>query len=267
MRLAGLQKLTLLDYPGEVACTLFTRGCSLRCPFCQNPELVLPEQFPGEDDDLAEDDFFAFLDRRRGRLSGVVVSGGEPTMQKDLPAFLARIREKSFLVKLDTNGMNPDVLRRILDTGLVDYVAMDVKNSPAKYGLTCGYAREDSSTGGSTAAGQPGIAGEGAGRNLPGADLWERAGKSIAILGESPVLCEFRTTVARGLHTEEDIVEMARQLPAGRPWYLQQFVDSGDLVGTWRSPGLELRTPSPKELDRMRKLASEILPDVFIRGV
>ena len=275
MRLAGLQKLTLLDFPGEVACTVFTLGCNLRCPFCHNPELVLPQLYVGSANDagsvddagsandsgndsapgsggdsdsglLPEETFFDFLKRRRGRLSGVAVTGGEPTLHADLPDFLRRIRGMGFQVKLDTNGLNPDMLRTVLDASLADYVAMDVKNSPEKYALTCGYAEDMSSR------------------------LWERAEKSIALLKESPVRCEFRTTVALGLHTDEDIRKMAAQLAGTRPWYLQQFaegVEGGVLTGAFTRPDLALASPSFADLERMKALAKAQVPNVSVRGV
>ena len=251
MRIAGLQKLTLLDYPGEVACIVFTRGCNLRCPFCQNPELVLPELFPaGEaltadpaEDELSERDLFEFLDRRRGKLSGVVISGGEPTVHADLPEFIARIREQGFLVKLDTNGMNPGALRGIVEESLVNYVAMDLKNSPEKYDMTCGLAPDSS------------------------LKLWRRAEESISVLMSGNVPYEFRTTVATGLHTDEDILKMAQSIRGARAWYLQQFIDGGSLVGAEREPALRLTSPSYEDLERMRLLASEYVPAAALRGV
>ena len=133
MRLLGLQRLTLLDFPGRIACTVFTGGCNLRCPFCHNSSLV---HSVGEE--IKEEDFFAFLDSRRGRLEGVCVSGGEPTLHQNLPEFLAKIKEKGFLVKLDTNGTRPEMIANLISAGLVDYIAMDIKNSPEKYAVTVG---------------------------------------------------------------------------------------------------------------------------------
>ena len=312
MRLAGLQKLTLLDYPGEIACTVFTQGCNLRCPFCQNPDLVLPglserqgsvrmQDFDPEEGSvsgrmpdfgpeegtvsvrmpdfdpeegsvsvrmpdfgpeegslsglsacLEEDEFFDFLERRKGRLSAVAVTGGEPTLHADLPQFLERIREMGYLVKLDTNGMYPEALRRILEASLADYVAMDVKNSPAKYALTCGFAPCGSSS---------------SAPSDPSEELWERARESISMLMSGAADYEFRTTVVLGLHTEEDIREIARQLQGARAWYLQQFVEGGCLVGTFRNPDLILSTPSREDLEKMREQASAWVPAVSLRGV
>lgn len=270
MRLAGLQKLTLLDYPGEVACTVFTQGCNLRCPFCQNPGLVLPELFD-ESEGITEEEFFDFLGRRRGRLSAVAITGGEPTLHRDLPDFLAKIRQMGYLVKLDTNGLNPEVLSKILETSLVNYVAMDVKNSPGKYALTCGVKEEETvkdspsgdtimdtiSSGNDTADGSS-------------ARLWKRAARSIALLKKASIDCEFRTTVVTGLHTVEDIREIAGILAGPRPWYLQQFregVEGGSLVGTVSHCGLEMTTPSRKVLEEMKAAAQELVPNVSIRGI
>ena len=292
MKLAGLQKLTLLDYPGELACTVFTQGCNLRCPFCQNPDLVLPELFAaGEaslcegdgagsgntpegsllstDGPLPEETFFDYLERRRGKLSAVVVSGGEPTLHRDLPAFLSRIRDTGYLVKLDTNGLRPEVLQKILEEELVDYVAMDVKNSPGKYALTCGLEQdaEDMAAGPehfAPAALEKVSAAEGCER---AGGLWERAKRSIDLLKESPAAGEFRTTVALGLHTVEDIKEMAVCLAGSRPWYLQQFVAGDNLVGSFSRPDLDLASPSRVDLEAMRAAAMEYVPHTAVRGV
>lgn len=135
MRIGGLQKVTLLDYPGKVACTVFLPGCNLRCPYCHNPSLVLPGQ---ETENISPESLLAFLNTRRGKLDGVCVTGGEPTLHRDLPELLGQIRDLCFSVKLDTNGTNPEMLASLLQTGVLDYVAMDIKNSPARYAQTCG---------------------------------------------------------------------------------------------------------------------------------
>ena len=134
MKISGLQKLTLLDYPGKMACTVFTYGCNFRCPFCHNAMLVTEEN----SDSISEDEFFTFLKKRQGILDGVCISGGEPTLQKDLAEFIGKIKAMGYAVKLDTNGSKPEVLRNLIEENLLDYVAMDIKNSPAKYSLTCG---------------------------------------------------------------------------------------------------------------------------------
>ncbi len=242
MRLAGLQKLTLLDFPDQVACTVFTSGCDLRCPFCQNPDLVIPELIQ-ETERLPEDSFFEFLEKRKGKLSGVAITGGEPTLHADLPQFMKRIRSMGFLVKLDSNGLNPGALAGILDAGLADYIAMDVKNCPQKYAMTVGINEKK----------------EG--------ELWERASESIELLKKGSTPYEFRTTVVDGLHTVEDIRQIAIQLKGAKAWYLQQFIGTGELVQDFGSGELKMATPAPATLVQMREAASEYLPNVQTRGI
>lgn len=200
MRIGGLQKVTLLDYPGKVACTVFLPGCNLRCPFCHNPALVLPDR---ETDGLSTEKLLAFLETRRGKLDGVCVTGGEPTLYEDLPALLRQIRGLGFAVKLDTNGCDPARLAEILNQGLVDYVAMDVKNAPARYAETVG---------------------------IPGFNP-APVEESIRLLRKSTVDYEFRTTLVRELHRPEDLDAIAAWLAGAPRYYLQNFVDSGNLIG------------------------------------
>ena len=197
--ICGLQKMTLLDFPGKIACTVFLGGCNFRCPFCHNSEL-----FMGKPEKLMEDEeFFAFLKSRRGLLDGVCVSGGEPTLYKTLPDFLAKIKEMGFLVKLDTNGYRPEVLKALVQQGLVDYVAMDVKNSPAMYAQTVGLEKMELSS----------------------------IEESLRFLigGELPY--ELRTTLVRQLHDAASIQDMgawlAALVPGRKPQklFLQSFVD------------------------------------------
>ena len=197
--ICGLQKMTLLDFPGKIACTVFLGGCNFRCPFCRNSEL-----FMGKPEKLMEDEeFFAFLKSRRGLLDGVCVSGGEPTLYKTLPDFLAKIKEMGFLVKLDTNGYRPEVLKALVQQGLVDYVAMDVKNSPAMYAQTVGLEKMELSS----------------------------IEESLRFLigGELPY--ELRTTLVRQLHDAASIQDMgawlAALVPGRKPkkLFLQSFVD------------------------------------------
>lgn len=197
--ICGLQKMTLLDFPGKIACTVFLGGCNFRCPFCHNSEL-----FMGKPEKLMEDEeFFAFLKSRRGLLDGVCVSGGEPTLYKTLPDFLAKIKEMGFLVKLDTNGYRPEVLKALVQQGLVDYVAMDVKNSPAMYAQTVGLEKMELSS----------------------------IEESLRFLigGELPY--ELRTTLVRQLHDAASIQDMgawlAALVPGRKPkkLFLQSFVD------------------------------------------
>lgn len=197
--ICGLQKMTLLDFPGKIACTVFLGGCNFRCPFCHNSEL-----FMGKPEKLMEDEeFFAFLKSRRGLLDGVCVSGGEPTLYKTLPDFLAKIKEMGFLVKLDTNGYRPEVLKALVQQGLVDYVAMDVKNSPAMYAQSVGLEKMELSS----------------------------IEESLRFLigGELPY--ELRTTLVRQLHDAASIQDMgawlAALVPGRKPkkLFLQSFVD------------------------------------------
>lgn len=198
-KLAGLQKLTLLDFPDKLACTVFLPGCNLRCPYCHNGTLVLE---PGAQE-LRQEDFFSFLQSRKGHLEGVCVSGGEPMIQSDLLAFLTRIKDMGFALKLDTNGCDPAGLEQLIQLALLDYVAMDIKNCPQKYAMTAGLTALDLS---------PYL-------------------QSAALLLQGRVDYEFRTTVMPELHTPEDMLEISRWLAGARRYYLQNFADSGDLVG------------------------------------
>ena len=200
MNIQGIQKLTLLDYPDHMACTVFTGGCNMRCPFCHNASLVLR---PGENPAYFEEEIYAFLKKRQGVLDGVAITGGEPLLQHDLRDFILRVRELGFAVKLDTNGSYPDRLAALIGEGLLDYIAMDVKNSREKYALTVGVPHFDTAP----------------------IEL------SIALLRESGVPFELRTTVVKQLHTAEDIEDMGVWLAGDHAHYLQGFIDSGDLIG------------------------------------
>lgn len=226
MLISGIQKLTLLDFPGKTACTIFCYGCNFLCPFCHNALLVTEkaESF------IDEQEIFSFLRKRRGILDGVCVTGGEPTLQKDLKTFLKRIKEMGFAVKLDTNGYKPDILKEIIDEGLCDYVAMDIKNTPEKYSLTVG--REIDT---------------------------DKILRSISILGEGKIPCEFRTTVVREFHTEADIIGIARLLKGDTPFFLQQFKDSGCLI----EEGLSAY--SREEMVSLTEKARELLPQTKLR--
>ena len=232
MVISGLQKLTLLDYPGRTACTVFTPFCNWRCPFCHNALLVTDIQ-PG--DEIPEDEFFSFLKKRQGLLDGVAVTGGEPLLQPDLGAFLRRVKSLGYAVKLDTNGCCPDRLAALLSEGLVDYAAMDVKNTPEKYPVTVG---------------------------VPGFDP-APVRESMAILRSSGIGYEFRTTVVREFHTADDIEAIARWLreESAPRYFLQNFRDSGGLIG-------ENLHPVPRdEIFAMRDRAAAILPVTALRGV
>ena len=230
MRIGGLQKLTLLDYPGKVACTVFLSGCNLRCPYCHNPALVLPEQSnaPG----IPESEVFAFLEQRKGKLDGICITGGEPTLQPELPGFLEKLRELGYAIKLDTNGTYPGMLKGLLHDGILDYVAMDIKNSPQRYAETCG-----------------------------GADVlsWVRA--SVDLLLDSSIEYELRTTVCKPLHTEKEMEEIGRWLRGAKRYFLQPFVDTGNLV----SGGVQAHTQD--ELTRLRQAVLPDIPNTQLRGI
>ncbi len=191
MIFGGFEKCTLVDYPGKVACMVYTIGCNFRCPYCHNPELV---------DETVETTYseaaiLDFLDTRKGLLDGVVITGGEPTMHEELPAFARRVKEKGFLVKLDTNGTNPEMLRRTIDEGLVDYVAMDIKSPLDSYSQTVARA----------------------------VDV-EAIRESISILLASPIEYEFRTTIVKSLLSPEDLKRIGEAIRGAKSYYLQKFV-------------------------------------------
>ena len=229
MRIGGLQKLTLLDFPGQMACTVFLPGCNLRCPFCHNADLVLRgKELPT----MSEDEFFSFLKSRQGILEGVCVTGGEPMLHPELPDFLKKIRDHGFLVKLDTNGTRPEVLRKLLTDGLLDYVAMDIKNSPDRYTETCG-----------------------------GAEVLDEVRRSAALLMESGLDYEFRTTVCKPLHTPEDLQAIGRWLTGARKYFLQQFVQSDHLIGGGMTP------PTEEEMKALLHAVQPYIPNTRLRGV
>ena len=232
--ICGLQKMTLLDFPGKIACTVFLGGCNFRCPFCHNSEL-----FMGKPEKLMEDaEFFEFLSTRKGLLDGVCVSGGEPTLYKDLPDFLAKIKEMGFLVKLDTNGYRPEVLKALVEKGLVDYVAMDVKNSPAMYAQTVGLEKMDL------------------------AHIEESL--RFLIGGEQPY--ELRTTLVRPFHDEASIQDMGVWLqslvPGKKPkkLFLQSFVDRDTVLFAGLTP------PESDTTEAFAKILTPFADTVTIRN-
>ena len=229
MNIGGLQKLTLLDYPGKIACTLFTVGCNLRCPFCHNASLVTHPQDAGY---VTDDEFFSFLQKRKGVLDGVCVTGGEPTLQKDLPEFLEKIKALGYFVKLDTNGTNPRLLRSLIDEGLVDYVAMDIKNSPEKYTTTSG-----------------------------GVDMLTNIKESVSLLLSGKVQYEFRTTAVSGFHETEDFESIGKWICGADKYFIQNFVDSGDLI----SPDT-LGIPAEK-MSEFLKAVRKYIPSAELRGI
>lgn len=197
MKIAGIQKLTLLDFPGKVACTIFTQGCNFLCPFCQNSSLI----DINKDGEISKEELFAYLNLRKKILDGVVITGGEPLIQKDIKNLLRAIKELGLLIKIDTNGSNPELLMEIIKENLVDYVAMDIKNTFDKYEKTIGKKT-----------------------NI------ENIKKSIDILKKSKIDYEFRTTVSKELHSLEDIKEICTIVGKESKYYLQNFEDSQDVI-------------------------------------
>ncbi|MBE6698125.1 MAG: anaerobic ribonucleoside-triphosphate reductase activating protein [Ruminococcaceae bacterium] len=230
MNIQGFQKLTLLDYPDHMACTVFTGGCNMRCPFCHNASLVLR---PGENPAFFEEEIYAFLKKRQGVLDGVAITGGEPLLQHGLEDFILRVRELGFAVKLDTNGSYPDRLSALIDKGLLDYIAMDIKNSREKYAQTVGVPHFDTAP----------------------------IEQSIALLRSSGVPFEFRTTVVRELHSALDIEDMGVWLAGDHLHYLQGFIDSGDLI---RGP---LSGYDKNQMQDLVNVLKAYVPKAQLRGV
>ena len=230
MLISGLMKMTLLDFPGKVACTVFTGGCNLRCPFCHNAALVT-EIDPSAA--YSAEDIIKFLKTRQGLLDGVCITGGEPLLQRDIGEFISAVKQLGFKVKLDTNGFFPEKLKRLTEAELVDYVAMDVKNTFAKYPMTAGI------------------------ENLDIAPVKE----SIALLKGGSTEYEFRTTVVKEFHTPEDIEEIAAKISGAERYFLQNFEDSGKLIGGG------MHAASPDTLSEMLSRAKKHVPAAALRGV
>lgn len=230
MKFYGMQKMTLLDYPGYVACTLFTGGCNFRCPFCHNALLVLDLD---ENYTIPEEEVLAFLRKRQGLLDGVCVTGGEPLINKDIGDFLSKVKELGFKIKLDTNGTNPALLKELVSQKLVDYVAVDIKNSPEKYAETVGLKSFDMST----------------------------INETVNFLMNGCVDYEFRTTVTKQFHTEKSMEEAARFIRGAKRYFLQNFVDSGNLIGSG------ITGQSKEEMEKLLSVVKKYVPDSCLRGI
>lgn len=236
MLIYGLQKLSLLDYPEKLAATIFTGGCNLRCPFCHNASLVTHISDEGR---ISDDEVLSFLKKRIGMLDGVCITGGEPLLQNDLDAFIKDIRKLGFSVKLDTNGVSPKRLQTLIEQGLIDYVAMDIKNSPEKYPVTVG---------------------------IPGFDS-KPVFESVQILLEGKIPYEFRTTLVREFHTLDDLDKIGRIVRGADNYYLQRFEDSGDLIGFGEiSESSALSGFSEAETERFKDVLSPYVANVKIRN-
>lgn len=230
MKIHGFQKLTLLDFPGKTAATVFTGGCNLRCPFCHNGDLVLNPSGVGE---IEEEEVLALLEKRRGLLDGVCITGGEPLLSKDIGAFIKKVKEKGFLVKLDTNGTLPVRLNELILSGNVDYIAMDIKNSTASYARTVGFEKFDTA----------------------GVE------RSVEIIRASGIDHEFRTTLVKGLHTEKDMEDIGRWLEGEKKYFLQAFKESESILDK-STRGFE-----KEEMERLLNVVRRYIPTAELRGI
>ena len=229
MQIYGLQKLTLLDFPRKTACTIFTGGCNFRCPFCHNGDLVLgslPEP-------INTDELFAFLKKRSGVLDGVCITGGEPLLNPDIDSFIKEIRKLGYLIKLDTNGSNPEYLKNLVEHGLVDYVAMDIKNSKDAYPKTVGIDNFDVSP----------------------------ISESVEFLKNSKTDYEFRTTIVKEFHSEDEILKIGEWLKDSKKYFLQNFVDSESVIKKG------LHSVDESELKNWKDILTRYIDFVEIRGI
>lgn len=230
MQIYGFNKTTLLDYPEHVAATVFTGGCNFRCPFCHNGGLVLS---PNPEERIEEEEVLSYLKKRQGILEGVCITGGEPTLQKDLRNFICKVKDMGYLVKLDTNGYRPQVLWNLIQEGLLDYVAMDIKASKENYAVAAG---------------------------VEGLDI-SRIEESVGILKGDKVPYEFRTTVVKGIHSIEEFEEIGQFLAGSRAYYLQQYRENDNVI----VQGYDAF--SKAEMESMALLARKYIDKVVLRGV
>lgn len=236
MLICGIKKLSLLDYPERLAATIFTCGCNFRCPFCHNAGLVTGTS---ECDTIAEEDVLGFLETRVGKLDGVCITGGEPLLQNGLCDFIKRVRSLGFLVKLDTNGYFPEKLHDLIEKGLINYIAMDIKNSEEKYSRTIA---------------------------VKGFDI-EPIKKSIKLIMSSKIPYEFRTTLVRGFHTEKEIHGIGELVKGAKVHYLQNFEDSGDLIGfAPTTEAVDISGFTREEIELFRDIISKYIQKSEIRG-
>lgn len=235
MRIYGFQKTTLLDYPGHVAATVFTGGCNFRCPFCHNASLVLQTEKPPL---ISAEEVLEHLEKRKGILEGVCITGGEPTLEKDLKQFILQCKELGYLVKLDTNGYRPTPLSELIEEGLIDYVAMDIKASLKNYAEVTG---------------------------CPDIDT-EKVLESIRILKTSGIAYEFRTTVVKGLHTVEEFEEIGKLLSGCTLYCLQAFQESENILGRYTSH-VPMTPFSVQEMEQMAAGAGKYIDKVILRGI
>ena len=230
MNICGYQKTTLLDYPGHVAATFFTGGCNFRCPFCHNSDLIT---YPSSTDNISEEEIFTFLKKRKNILSGICITGGEPTLQPDLAEFIEKVRSYGYKIKLDTNGYRPDVIADLLEKNLLDYIAMDIKAGYSNYVTVSGIS------------------------NL----IIKKIEDSVSIIENSGIPYEFRTTVVKELHNETDFQEIADMLSPQSPYFIQSFKDSGNILISG------LSSCNNEELNKFLSIVKEKLPNSSLRGI
>lgn len=230
MHFHGFNKSTLLDYPKHLAATIFVGGCNMRCPFCHNASLVLR---PHTQPNISQEEILAYLNKRKNILEGVCITGGEPTLYGDLPTFISHIKEIGLKVKLDTNGMNPTMIRELANKNLIDYIAMDIKNSLEKYAFTAG---------------------------IKGLTI-DNIKESVSFILSGKVDYEFRTTIVNELHTDNDMESIGNWIRGAKAYYLQSYKDSGDVI----SPGFT--SPSRETLVRYKDILSNYVKYIDIRGV
>lgn len=230
MKIYGLNKTTLLDYPGRVAATIFLGGCNFRCPFCQNSSLILD---PGSQPEIPEEEVLSFLKKRKRILEGVCVTGGEPTLSPELPAFLKKIRTLGYPIKLDTNGTRPKLLKSLAEQELIQMTAVDIKACPDNYPSLCGMLHPDLNA----------------------------VKETVEFLKNGTLDYEFRTTVVRELHSEKDFIEIGQWLSGAKAYYLQAYRDSGEVL----QPGFSSYTR--EELMYFREILKRTIPLVEIRGI
>lgn len=229
MIIHGLNKTTLLDFPGHLAATVFFGGCNFRCPFCHNASLVLnPKSQPV----IPEEEFFSFLNKRKNILEGVCITGGEPTLMPDLECFIRKIKEYGLLVKLDTNGYRPEVIKDLVGKGIIDYVAMDIKSASDSYNEACGAM----------------------------VDI-EKIKESVEFLKENHVPYEFRTTIVKDLHSEEEIIKIGQWLEGADQYFLQNYKDSGDIIVD------NLSAHDSSTLKKFQTILEKTIKTVSIRGL
>ena len=230
MNICGYQKTTLLDYPGHVAATIFTGGCNFRCPFCHNSDLVVNSTMSPC---ISQEEIFAFLKKRKNVLSGICITGGEPTLQTNLSEFIKKVRSLGYKIKLDTNGYRPDVISSLLEDNLLDYIAMDIKAGLSNYAKVSGIPNLDTS----------------------------KIKESISIIENSGIDYEFRTTVVKELHNRQDFLEISEMLSSSSSYFIQSFKDSGNIL----TPGLS--SCDTETLNQYLAIVKNKLPFCSLRGI